>query len=755
MGRRGLALLLAMTALLPGCATLNPPAVGVEERLAALPREGLALQRPVTIRWNSHLVPWIEAETDTDLAFALGLVHGHLRGTQIALLRMIARGRLSEIAGPIALDIDHALRILDFGRTAAAVEAAWPPETRAFVTAFVAGLNHAVLQGGRPPPEFALLGLRPEAYTPADILAIGRLAGTDINWLTLFSLLDERGSPGFPRLWRRVLEAGASLTPPEEAPAAGQAALGTLLAASSRSGSNTVAVAPLHSTSGAALFASEPHLGLSLPNLWLILGMRSPSFHLVGMMVPGLPIVGLGRNPDLAWGGTNLRAATSDLFDVSALPAAQIEERAVTIRQRLWFSATRRVRLTPHGPVVTDAAILPSRPGEAIALRWAGHEPTDEITALLRAARARSAAAFRDSFAGFGVSPQNMLYADRAGTIGRVTAATLPSRSRIPPTDPVLDAADPAATAPWQRLWDARDLPRLENPPDGVLASANENPTSWVANPPPMGWFFSDGDRLARLRELLLSKSRLSVEDLVALQTDTRAPKAAILAEGLLARLDALPGGAPEPVMLARLRGWNGDYAADSEGALVFELLLGRLVPLLLPEGRAGRGPETGWNFITTFLLRDLDALPPAQAEAVLRQAAAEAAPVAARYRNWGEVHRLRVAHWLVNLPVLGRRFVLTGFPVGGSRETPMKTGHGLVTGPHEVSFGSMARHVSDLADPDANWFVLFGGQDGWLGSAAFADQVALWRARRAIRMPLRPETVAAEFPRVTVLRPR
>ena len=107
-----------------------------------------------------------------------------------------------------------------------------------------------------------------------------------------------------------------------------------------------------------------------------------------------------------------------------------------------------------------------------------------------------------------------------------------------------------------------------------------------------------------------------------------------------------------------------------------------------------------------------------------------------------------------MNLPVLGRAFVLGSYPVGGSRETPMKSGHGLVTGPHEVSFGSMARQISDMADPDSNWFTLFGGQDGWLGSAAFADQVPLWRERRGIRMPLRPETVAAEFPRVTVLRP-
>ncbi|WP_207802998.1 penicillin acylase family protein [Roseicella frigidaeris] len=747
--RRGAGLVLAMLAILPGCAALLPRERSVAERIAALPQAGLPLQRPVTIRWNPHLVPWIEASSDADLAVALGLVHGHLRGAQIALLRMVSRGRLAEIAGPLATEIDHALRILDFGRAAPEIERRWPPETRDFVSHFVAGLNHAVLHGPRP-PEYGLLGLRREPFTPADILAIGRLAGTDINWLSYFSLLAERGQPGFARHWQRLREAGAGTARPA---GEAEAALGALLQGLSRSGSNTLAIAPARSASGAAMLAADPHLGLSLPNLWLLAGMRSPSFHAVGMMIPGLPILGLGRNPDLAWGGTNLRAASSDLFDVGRLPPEAFAEREVTIRQRLWFPARRQARLSPQGPVVTDATVVPSRPGETIALRWAGHEPGDEITALLRAARARSGAEFAASFAGFAVSPQNMLYADRQGHIGRVTAALLPARRGFPAADPVLDARDPAATSPWERLRDATTLPRLADPPEGVLASANENPALWAKDPPPIGLFFSDGDRVARLRALALARPKLTPADLAAIQADTVAPKAAVLAAGLLARLDALPGGAPEPALLAPLRGWDGDYAAGSRAALVFELLLGRLVPALQPEA-GGRGPETSWNFLTTFLLRDLDALPPARREAVLRAAVAGAAPLAARHRDWGSVHRMRAAHWLVNLPLLGRAFVLGTWPVGGSRETVMKTGHGLVTGPHEVSFGAMARQVSDLADPDANWFTLFGGQDGWLGSAAFADQLPLWRAGQGIRLPLQPATVAAEFPHVTVLRP-
>ncbi len=740
--KRKAALVLALLALLPGCAALFPAQVGTEARLAALPRQLPGLTRPVTIRWNQHLVPWIEAENDTDLAYALGLVHGHLRGAQIEIMRRIARGRLAEMAGPVATDIDHALRILNFGRAGAAVEAAWPAETRAFVTAFLAGLNQVVMHGPRP-PEAGLLGLEREPVTAQDMLAVGRVAGTDINWLLLFSLLAERGTPGYETRWARLREAGNGVEP-------GAGALGALLLGNSRAGSNAVAVDARHSATGGALLASDPHLSLNLPNLWLMVGMRSPGYDVVGMMVPGLPVVGFGRNRHLSWGGTNLRSAASDVFDISRLPPDQLRSRTEEIGQRLWFGARRQVRESPFGPVVSDVPLLATRPGDVLALRWVGHEPTDEITALLRAARARNSTEFRHAFNGFGVSPQNMIWADAEGHVGRIVATVLPRRAGFPNRDPVLDAADPAASAPWQQLWDWRDLPQLTDPAEGILASANENPASWAPGGPPVGFFFSDGDRVARLRALLQARPRLRPEDLAALQADTLAPKAAELAAALLARLEALPGGAPEPTLLARLRGWNGDYAAESEAALVFELLLGRLAPAV--AAAQGMRAESGWGYITRFLLRDLDALP--NRAALLREAAAQAAPLAAQYRNWGQVHRLRAAHWLVNLPLLGRRFVQASYPAGGSRETPMKSGHGFVSGPHEVSFGSMARHISDMADPDANWFTLWGGQDGWLGSAAFADQVPLWLGRQGIRMPLRPATVAAEFPNVTRLEP-
>jgi penicillin amidase len=135
------------------------------------------------------------------------------------------------------------------------------------------------------------------------------------------------------------------------------------------------------------------------------------------------------------------------------------------------------------------------------------------------------------------------------------------------------------------------------------------------------------------------------------------------------------------------------------------------------------------WSQIFSYLLRDLDDLPPARRAAILREAAGKARPRRAGSRPGARCTGSRIAHFLSQVPVIGDVFVLGEFPAGGSRQTAMKSEHGLVNGPHNPSLGSMARHVSDMSDPDANWFVLLGGQDGWFGAENFADQVPLWRS--------------------------
>jgi len=50
---------------------------------------------------------------------------------------------------------------------------------------------------------------------------------------------------------------------------------------------------------------------------------------------------------------------------------------------------------------------------------------------------------------------------------------------------------------------------------------------------------------------------------------------------------------------------------------------------------------------------------------------------------------------------------------------------------------------------------VLLGGQDGWLKSANFTDQVKLWRTGKYVQVPLTLEAVRKNAARKTVLTPK
>lgn len=724
-----------------------PKASTIPERLAMFPTRGLPLEQPVRIHWSAHQVPFVEAASDADLAFTLGLVHAHLRLGQMELLRRISQGRLAEIAGPVAIDLDHSLRILDFGRSAPATIAMLPEATRRWLDRFVLGINHHLGRAERLPHEFGIMGLGREPWTIEDVLTIGRLAGTDINWLLFFSFLGKRGRADWPGLWARLVRAGSASVPsfdPEENQ--DLLALNELLTGASKSGSNATVVAPGRTANGAALIASDPHLGIVLPNLWLIAGLKSPSYHAVGLMIPGLPFVALGRNPEIAWGGTNMRAASSDLVDVSGIPDSAFGERREAIRVRGWVDQQVVVRESPHGPVISDAPLLDAAGAGPIALTWVGHRPSDEIGAMLAVSRARNFEAFQSALDGFAVSAQNMLYADRAGHIGQVMAAHLPQRPKPPPADVV---QPPESARAWTDLATAADLPYALDPERGFLASANNQPAEtpfWLGN------FYAADDRIQRLNERLAANGRITLADLGNLQRDVFVASSLVLRDAILGRVHEITPPSPETGLIARLERFDGYYTVDSEGAVALELTVCHLARGLLDE--ATRSAYATGGRLSTLLAEDLGAADAATLGPVLQTALAAAARELARYPTWGDMHRLGIAHVLGRLPLIGGRYRFDDLPLGGSTTSLMKTAHGLTNTRHQTRYGSQARHLSDLGDLDANWFVLLGGQDGWLNSSTFKDQVALWQDGRAIRVPLRLETVRAEFPEVLELVP-
>ncbi len=700
----------------------------LDERLAALPADGLPLERPVAIRWNEHHVPWIEADSDRDCAVALGAVHAHLRLGQMEVMRRIALGRTAEMFGPAAIDADRLLRTLGLTQAVPGILAMQPERTKVWLDGFVAGVNHVLARLDELPPEFDLLALAREPWTPADVMALGRLAAADVNWLVWFRLWQARRAPEWSALWEKALAHGAG----------GPGDLPRALLAAARHGSNAWAVAARKSTTGGALLACDPHLPVTLPNAWVLAAYRSPSFQVCGLMLPGLPFVAVGRNPWLAWGGTALHAASSDLFDLSSAPGERFETRTEVIKVRGGAPVTAEIRSSRYGPILSDAMDM----GGAYALRWVGHEPSDELSAMLGINAARTFDEFRTAADRLAVPGQTFVVAEATGGVFSQIAARLPRRPRDARGDPVRRAE---ALRHWRDFVTASHFPARRNPSCGFIVSANDRPDD---TPVPVGFLFSPAVRRERITSMLAASQAISPALMQEMQRDVTLPGACALRDRLLALVG--PQGAPAPTVAA-LRDWNGTYGEDSRGALAFELLIAHF--RRRHYSRAERAFHTALWAARDMIAADLSK-DGTDFAAALTYALRKTDKDLRCYRTWGDIHRLVLGHPLGALPLAGRRLVFADLPSAGGSDTVMKTAAPFVPYRHTIAFGSVARLTADLSGPDETRAVLLGGQDGWLGSSTMLDQLRLWREGRAIRLPLTPGTARREFPRVTWLTP-
>jgi penicillin amidase len=191
----------------------------------------------------------------------------------------------------------------------------------------------------------------------------------------------------------------------------------------------------------------------------------------------------------------------------------------------------------------------------------------------------------------------------------------------------------------------------------------------------------------------------------------------------------------------------------DSPGAAAFELTAFNLAEnyYTAKYGEAVARTILRLPAVYTFLNEDLQS---GQAKAYLQDALKQATLKFKKYNTWGSLHILRLSHPLGNVPFIGRKYRFGDYAVPGSTNTIYKSAHALAGDQHRVTYGANARHVSDLSDPDENYFALIGGQDGYWSSDSFLDLYQLWCKKQYVRVPLRLESVRRTFAHHMVLEP-
>jgi penicillin amidase len=182
------------------------------------------------------------------------------------------------------------------------------------------------------------------------------------------------------------------------------------------------------------------------------------------------------------------------------------------------------VRITRHGPILTDA--VGGGDGHVLAFKWTGHEPTNELEALLEVNRAGDFDAFARAASKFGSPAQNLIYADVDGNIGYVLAGKIPIRRNGRGTTPV-----PGWHAPgpddfeWTGFVPFDAQPKLYNPEEGFIATAN-NKTVTENYPFYISSYWEPPYRIRRIRERIRESSRHDAGTVRAIQLDVHSLEA-------------------------------------------------------------------------------------------------------------------------------------------------------------------------------------------------------------------------------------
>jgi penicillin amidase len=820
-----------------------------------LPQTGGTVELPgltgtVEVVRDEHGIPQIYADTTEDLMRAQGFVHAQERFFEMDVRRHATAGRLAELFGEDAVETDAYVRTMGWRRVAQRELALVQPSTRAALEAYADGVN-AYLDGRSPSEtalEYTLLDLGGLDYHPADWTPVDSLAWLKaMAWDLRGNMQDEIGRviaghsvgaekaeelyPPYPfDAHAPIVDQGAvvdDVFEPEATEAGtrnpqrpawladrpgavdalaragdGLDRMPAWLGRGDGIGSNSWVVDGEHSATGEPLLANDPHLGVSLPGVWMQVGLHCREvgddcpFDVAGFSFSGVPGVIIGHNDRVAWGFTNLGPDVTDLFvervegdrwryDRTLRPLHTREE---TIEVAGGDDVTLTVRSTAHGPLISDvddvladvAEEAPierpaARPEEeyAVALSWTALQPTPTADAIFALDQARDWDEFRAAAADFAVPAQNLVYADREGHIGYQAPGRVPIRKSG--NDGRMPAAGWRPENDWTGEFVPFDaLPNVLDPDEGFVVTANQAVIDPEAGDYP--YFLTDdwdrGYRAQRIRDLLEQEGELSVEEMADLQLDDRNPMAPVLTPYLL---DVpLPRGYYSDGKRL-LRGWDYGQPADSAPAAYYNAVWRSLLELTFhdqlpedvwPDGgqrwfavveRLLHDPaDDWWDDVTTEGVRERrDDIIWLAMRAARDELTSLQSPNSEEWR-WGALHELELRSSTLGESGVGmveRLFNRGGWETAGGASAVDATSWNAAEG-YEVTAAPSMRMVVSMADLDESRWVSLTGVSGHPFSDHYTDQTDLWAEGETLPWAFSPDAVADAAEETLTLEP-
>ena len=686
-------------------------------------------------------VPHILAPDIPTAAWGIGFCHALDRPMQMILMRLLGQGRAAECldGSDEMVEIDTFFRRMNWGGGIADEVAALTPQTRAITDAYCAGVNSRLTR--KRPFEYALVGHRPEPWTVEHTILLSRMTG----YLTLAQSQAE-----LERLLIELVQAGVDddrihalfPTRPDVCPRAlleklilpervVPEALKWLSPAPRMMASNNWVVAAARSQTGHALLANDPHLEINrLPNVWVEQVIELPDDTICCFNMAGLPGPVVGRNRALAWGATYTFMDAVDHWMEDCRDGAYrrgddwvpFEKRTEVIRRRKGEPVTVDVYESVHGVLDGDPHVA----GLYLSSAWTtGRSGARSLEALTRVWTARTV---EEGMAAMGdiETAWNWVFADADGRIGYQMSGLMPVRH------PDMDGAwpmpgwDPAFD--WQGMVPPEDLPRVVDPPEGFIVTANQDLNPLGAADPinlPMGDY-----RARRIAARLAERAKVGFDDFASLHMDVWSLQAAEFMEVLRPLL-------PETAFGRTLAGWDLRYDPASKGAVAFEAFYRALIEEVF-GGALGQPVvahllDTTGAFIDFYqnfdrvLLAETSPWFGDRDRARVWRAALERCPAQVE-GTWGEANRFEFTQIFFG----GKLPRFLGFDRGpyglpGGRATPHQ-GQIYRAGDRLTSFAPSMRFMADMGQGGVR-SALAGGPSDRRFSKWYASGIAGWLA--------------------------
>lgn len=578
------------------------------------------LVEPVEIIKDKWGVSHIYAQNQADLFFAQGYNAARDRLFQFEIWRRKATGTLAEIMGQKAFEHDKGARLLRFRNNLQAELAHYHEDGTEIITSFVAGVNAYIRETEQNPDllpfEFELLGITPGHWTPEIVIsrhnaltggisneimlaeAITALGadklrdylpfyrdthlepfdGIDLSIITDDIMASYRASRSMP-----AFEA-SDLANPQMARDFGNA-ISTMnenfwddpIEGINNVGSNNWIISGEHTASGKPIMANDPHRTIQSPSLRYMVHLnapgsnRKPGWNVIGGGEPVLPGVSIGHNEHGAWGLTIFRIDQEDLYVYKTNPDnpnqywykgrwADMMIEQTTIKVKGQGDVTVTLKYSIHGPVIHE------NPDKNIAYglkaAWLDIGATPYL-ASLRMDQATTFEEFRDACSFSGLPGENMVWADKNGTIGWQSVGLTPVRFGWDGSLPIPGDGE----YEWSGYVPIKQMPHVTNPKEGWYGTANNHnvPTGY---PNIFSDFYSDPARIFRMTEVLNQTSGHTIEDSKKLQYDTKSMNAELITP-YISRLSLTGRTGRAQTMLEN---WDHRLDRDSAAAAIFDI---------------------------------------------------------------------------------------------------------------------------------------------------------------------------------------